>query len=316
MGKLSRTRAHVIDGLPRSWPDFASKYPLFMKLALVLIWPLGLLLAYMSLKAAVLTDALGQDAHAYWLAAQGELVYGRAPGERDAYLYSPAFVTVLRPVALLPWHLFLALWICLEAAVLCWLLKPLQRRWSVPAFMLCLPEIVVGNIYILLAAAAVVGLHKPAMWAFPILTKVTAGVGLLWFAVRGEWRLLGQGVGGFALAVLVFYALDPAAWQAWLQFLVDHRDGTPDTRVSFLLRCLLAVVLVLVGARKQWPLLLAPAMVLASPVLVGLIPLTLLAAVPRLTGMASPGAKDGLPAPKTPAVRGTPTEFAASGERP
>lgn len=263
-----------------------------MRLALVLIWPLGLLFAFMSLKAAAMSEALGQDAHAYWLAAQGELVYERAPGQRDAYLYSPAFITVLRPLALLPWQLFLAMWICLEAVVLCWLLKPLQFRWSVPTFMLCLPELVVGNIYILLAAAAVVGMQKPAIWSFPILTKVTAGVGLLWFAARGEWRQLQRGAAGLAIIVFISYALDPMGWQAWLQFLLEHRDGTPDSRTSFFLRCLLAVALVVIGARKQWPLLIAPAMVLASPVLVGTIPLTLLAAVPRLTGMASKGAED------------------------
>jgi hypothetical protein len=179
------------------------------------------------------------------------------------------------------------MWVCLEAAVLVWLLKPLQLRWSVPTFMLCLPELLVGNIYILLAAAAVLGLGKPATWSFPILTKVTAGVGLLWFAVRGEWRPLLQGVGGLVLIVLLSYALDPTGWYAWLQFLFDHRDGTPDTQASFVVRCFLAVALVVVGARKQWPVLIAPAMILASPVLVGFIPWTILAAVPRLSGMAT-----------------------------
>jgi hypothetical protein len=95
-----------------------------------------------------------------------------------------------------------------------------------------------------------------------------------------------QGVGGLSLIVIVLYALDPTQWQAWLRFLFDHRDGTPDSRTSFLLRCLLAVLLVVIGARKQWPWLIAPAMVLASPVLVGLIPLTMLAAIPRLTRLA------------------------------
>jgi hypothetical protein len=34
------------------------------------------------------------------------------------------------------------------------------------------------------------------------------------------------------------------------------------------------------------PVLIAPAVILASPVLVGLVPWTILAAVPRLSGMA------------------------------
>lgn len=286
MGKYSDTLVISAGAPPNRWAEFAFKYPLFMRLAVISIWLLGLFFAFLSTRAAFFGNAVGLDTHAYWLAAQGELVYGRAPGQRDAYLYSPVFIAIIRPLALLPWPSFLVLWICLEAAVLTWLLKPLRLRWSIPTFMLCLPELVVGNIYILLAAAAVVGLQKPAAWSFPILTKVTAGVGLLWFAARGEWRRLLQGVGGLALIVLISYALDPTGWHAWLQFLFEHREGTPDSRTSFMLRCLLAISLVVIGARKQWPVLIAPAMILASPVLVGTIPWTILAAVPRLTGMA------------------------------
>lgn len=297
MGKFSGTQVLDTRAPTNRWSDFALKYPLFMRLAVVLVWLLGLFFAFLSVRAAFLGHALGQDAHAYWLAAQGDLVYGRAPGRRDAYLYSPAFLAIIRPLAMLPWPPFLALWVCLEAAVLVWLLKPLRRRWSIPVFMLCLPELLVGNIYILLAAAAVLGLQKPAIWSFPILTKVTAGVGLLWFAARGEWRRLLQGVGGLAVVVLVSYAVEPTKWHAWLQFLLEHRDGTPDTRISFLLRCLLAIAFVVIGARKQWPVLIAPAMIMASPVLVGFIPWTILAAVPRLGGIAArtaePASADG-----------------------
>lgn len=286
MGKYSGTLVTSAGAPANRWSEFAFKYPQFMRLAVILIWLLGLFFAFLTLRATIFGNAVGQDTHAYWLAAQGQLEYGRAPGQKDAYLYSPVFIAIIRPMAMLPWPPFLALWVCLEAAVLVWLLKPLRLRWSIPVFLLCLPELVVGNIYILLAAAAVVGLQKPAVWCFPILTKVTAGVGLLWFAARGEWRRLLYGVGGLALIVFISYALDPTGWQAWLQFLFEHREGTPDSRTSFFLRCLLAIALVVIGARKQWPLFIAPAMILASPVLVGTIPWTILASVPRLSGMA------------------------------
>lgn len=265
---------------------FAKKYPLVMRAALAGCWFLGLLMTFMAAKAALFDGALGQDAHAYWLAGQGELTYDRRPGQIDAYLYSPAFLALIRPLTMLPWPLFLPVWICLEATLLVWLLRPLQTRWSVPVFLWCTSELVVGNIYIFLAGAAVIGMRKPVAWSFPILTKITAGVGLLWFAARGDWRGLLQGIGGTSLIVMVFYALNPAQWHAWLQFLIEHRDGTPDSQASFLLRCMLAVALVVVGARKQWPWLIAPAMVLASPVLVGLIPLTMLAAIPRLARLS------------------------------
>lgn len=270
--------------------DFAKKFPLVARAAFVSVWFLGLVMLYQTTRVGLLEGALGQDTHAYWLAGQGELVYGRRPGQADAYLYSPVFLTLIGPLTALPYALFLPIWIGLEAALLAWLLKPLPIRWSIPLFLLCTSELIVGNIYIFLAGAAVLGMRKPAAWAFPILTKITAGVGLLWFAARGDWRELLHGIGGLSLIVIVSYTLNPAPWHAWLHFLLEHREGTPDSHISFLLRCVLAVVLVVVGARKQWPWLIAPAMVLASPVLVGFIPLTMLAAIPRLAWGSRQGA--------------------------
>ena len=262
------------------------KYPSAARLALFLFWGLALFTAVRTIIAVLLSDIFGQDAHAYWLAAQGELAYDRAPGQRDAYLYSPIFLTLIGPVALLPWQAFQAFWICLETGVLLWLLKPLPPRWAVPFFLISLPELAVGNIYLLLAAAAVLGMRTPVAWSFPILTKVTVGIGLAWFAVRGEWLRLMQGLGGLALIVGVSYAFEPGAWQAWLHFLLDNREGTPDSQISFYVRCAIAALLVVVGARKQWPSLIAPAMILASPVLVGPIPYMMLAAVPRLARLS------------------------------
>lgn len=266
---------------------FAKKYPSASRLALVLFWGLAIFTAVRTILAVLQNDVFGQDTHAYWLAAQGELTYERAPGQRDAYLYSPVFITAIRPFALLPWPAFHALWICLEAGVLLWLLRPLPMRWAAPFFLISLPELAVGNIYLLLAAAAVLGMQQPVAWSFPILTKVTVGIGLAWFAVRGEWRRFLQGLGGLALIVGVSYAFEPGAWQAWLHFLLDNREGTPDSQISFYVRCAIAALLVVVGARKQWPSLLAPAMVLASPVLVGPIPYMMLAAIPRLARLSA-----------------------------
>jgi len=73
MGDYSSSLEIGVDAPPNRWSAFALKYPLFMRLAVVLIWLLGLFIAYLSIKAAVLTNAAGQDSHAYWLAAQGDL---------------------------------------------------------------------------------------------------------------------------------------------------------------------------------------------------------------------------------------------------
>jgi hypothetical protein len=261
---------------------FAEKFPLVTRTALILIWLLSLEAVFVSVRHLVTGGALGQDSHAYWLAGQGHVAYGASPGQRDAYLYSPAFAALIRPLAMLPWPLFCAVWFGIEAVALAWLIKPLRARWAIPVLLLGLPELVVGNIYILLAVASVVGMGKPAMWSFAILTKVTTGVGLLWFAARGDWKRLLQGLGATVLIVTVLYAVDPTVWNAWVQFLLSNRNGTPDSSVSFVVRCLIAVVLVVFAARKDWAFLIAPAMVLASPVLVSIVPWTILAAVPRL----------------------------------
>jgi Glycosyltransferase family 87 len=259
----------------------ATKYPLFTRVALVLAWLLGALAALQAVRLGITDRNLGTDAHAYWLVGQGNVVYDKAPGQLNAYLYSPAFAAAVRPLAMLPWRLFLAAWICLETGALLWLLKPLQARWAVPFFLLCIPELVIGNVYLMLAAVAVAGLRRPALWAFPILTKVTPGVGLLWFAFRGEWRGLLNGAAATMLIVCASYLFAPLQWHQWVGFLLNHDDGARDGGVGFAVRCLLAVTLVAVGARTNRAWLIAPAMVLASPAS-ALVTLTMLVAVPRL----------------------------------
>ncbi len=64
-----------------------------------------------------------------------------------------------------------------------------------------------GNVHMLLALAIVLGFRWPATWSFVLLTKVTPGIGLLWFAVRREWRSLAIALG--ATAVLVTLSAGP-----------------------------------------------------------------------------------------------------------
>lgn len=282
---------------PRAGRSFAQKYPLFMRAALLALWAVALLVVYKIVSTLLAEPRVyGQDSHAYWLAAQGDLVYGRPAGTLDAYLYSPAFLLLIKPLTWLAWPAFLMVWTLLLTAVAVWLVRPLRRRWAVPLFVCCLPEIMVSNIFLLLALAAVIGVRHSAAWAFPVLTKVTMGVGLLWFAARGEWRRLLRGLGATALIVAGCYVVDPGGWHAWVEFLFTHRDGTKDGLSAFVARCFLAVVLVVVGAWRNQAWLIAPAMLLASPVLVSVVPAALLAAIPRLA-MAT----DRSPVPAEPA---------------
>jgi hypothetical protein len=259
---------------------------MFTQVALGITWLIGPYFAAHAIVFAVLNRNPGFDAHAYWLAGQGNLVYSRAAGQTDAFLYSPAFAFAIRPLTALDWPFFLAAWVVMEAGLLVWLLKPLRLRWSIPLFLLCVPELVNANIFILLASCAVLGLHRPGFWAFPLLTKITSGVGLVWFAVRGDWRRVLQALGFTMAVVAVSYILTPSEWHSWLNFLATHSDGTQDGPFSFVLRCLFAASVVAWGAKKNWPWLIAPAMVIASPVF-ALPTLTLLAAIPRLSSAGS-----------------------------
>ncbi|WP_310529521.1 glycosyltransferase family 87 protein [Nocardioides sp.] len=169
---------------------------------------------------------LGYDSHAYWLAARSDHPYLQAPGDQDAYLYSPFFLQLISPLSWLPWRGFMAVWVVIEAACLVWLTGPMRWRWRAPVLMLCALEIAMGNIIGLLGVMMVLGLRRPGVWAFGVLTKITPGaMGVIWFAARREWAAVARLVGWTSCLTLVSYALSPGLWQEWLHFLMDTSDG-------------------------------------------------------------------------------------------
>ncbi len=96
------------------------------------------------------------DAYAYWTTRDGDLYDGQTAGAMGAYLYSPAFAQLIRPLTILPWPVFVTIWTAFNLAIVWWLLG----RWSLPA-MLFIPipfEIVSGNVHLMYAAAIVLGL--------------------------------------------------------------------------------------------------------------------------------------------------------------
>jgi hypothetical protein len=114
-----------------------------------------------------------------------------------------------------------------------------------------------GNIHLLLAVAIVVGFRYPAAWAFVLLTKVTPGIGLLWFAVRKEWRNLAIALGATAAISLVTLLIVPNMWWQWLTFLSSN--PTVDTPLISItpplpLRLFIAAAVVTYGARtnRRW----------------------------------------------------------------
>jgi glycosyl transferase family 87 len=227
---------------------------------------------------------LSVDAHAYWAANPLDPYNFGALYTQDAYFYSPAFTQALGPLHGLPWPAFAALWTILLTAVLAWL----GGRWF--AWVLLVPfvaiELAMGNIHILMAAAIVVGFRWPAAWAFIILTKVTPGVGLIWFAVRREWRALAIAVAVTIGIGAVSFAIAPGAWSEWMDVLratpaSTYRESTPFDFIPLPVRVVAAAVLVgLAGLTdRRWVVPIAATLALPVVYINGL---ALLVAAPYL----------------------------------
>ena len=146
------------------------------------------------------------DSYAYWSVNLAD-PYTANVGERDAFLYSPAVAQVFAVLGLLPWPVFLLGWTVLQVGIVLWLSG--RSWWWVLPLPPVLFECIVGNVHLLYAAAINLGFRFPWTWALMLLTKVTPGVGLLWFAVRREWRALGIALGATAVIVAVSYVLAP-----------------------------------------------------------------------------------------------------------
>lgn len=232
----------------------------------------------------------GNDAHAYWaVTVEGMYANGLAPN-RDAFLYPPPAGLVAATFDILPYDVFHALWRLLQVGVLVGLAGPLAG----PLALLPLVgnEIAVGNISLLMAGAVVLGFRWPAAWAFVLLTKVTPGVGLLWFAVRREWRSLAIALGVSGALAAVTIPLFPGLWADWIDLMVASlRQAPPDTAaaVPFVVRLALGALVVVIGALTDRPWTVPLAVMLGhahlwssvGSILVACIPLVVF---PRIAG--------------------------------
>lgn len=227
-----------------------------------------------------LSGHAGFDSHAYWLAGR-KAVYGLAPGQPDAFLYSPAFAQVIHPLALLPWHVFEAIWASAEFAAFYWLLRPLGLPLGLPLLGLTTIEIRLGNVNAFLALALVLSIRRPSAAAISVLLKITTGVSVVWFALRGQWRAVALASCATLGIAVISAALAPDLWVSWIQFLVHHNTSHSQWRVALLARLPVACILIIVAAKTGRCWLLAFATMLAAPMF-GLANLTILAALPRL----------------------------------
>jgi hypothetical protein len=234
------------------------------------------------------------DAHAYWIAAGSDHPYATtiANGFDDSvglykYRYPPPLIQLLAPFHLLPFPVFAGLWI----GVLFVVFIVLAGRWAplLLFFPPVLAELFLGNVNLLIALAIVVGMRRPAAWAFVLLTKLTPGIGLLWFAVRGEWRSLAIALGATAAVALASFALAPGLWSEFRDAITAQAGAAIDVpplalQVSLPVRLVLAAIVVVFAARTDRAWLVPIAATIGAPAIWGNVLVILIAAVPLAEG--------------------------------
>jgi uncharacterized protein YjeT (DUF2065 family) len=218
------------------------------------------------------------DAHAYWAVNLAD-PYTRPVATTDAFTYSPPAAIFFAALGKLPFEVFQAIWTLLIGFALLWLTGP----WALAFLVIPVvaSDLYLGNIHVLLGAAIIASLRWPALWAIPLLTKPTCGVGLLWFVARGEWRRLAVALGTTAVLAGLSAVIAPDLWPKWIAYILDTgvspNVGTASwIAVPLLVRLPAAALLVIWGARTDRPWTLPTASMLALPVLwlVGLAMLT------------------------------------------
>ena len=197
------------------------------------------------------------------------------------FLYSPPVAQFMGVIqGLMPFETFTFLLRGAETVVLAIVTGPaLFFSLFIPAVAI---ELNAVNINLLIVGAVLIGFRYPFAWAFIILTKLSPGVGLLWFAVRREWRNLAIAVGATALIAGGSFLLAPDLWRQY----IEQLGREPDDSIFVIgWRLPLAAIVVIWGAltNRRWTMIVAvflamPRWYFLTPViLVGLFPLVRLA---------------------------------------
>lgn len=226
----------------------------------------------------------GFDLYAYWT-VDPAAPYSTQTVLNDlgGFRYAPPIALLFAPLGLLPWDIVVVGWLALQLACLYYF----AGRWFL-ALCLLPPvwlDLMYGNVHVIFAALIVASFRHSSAWSFPLLTKVTPGVGALWLVGRREWRSLA--ILGGVLGTIVLASLAVQGVGIWLDWLNTLRAASalplPADAVSIPLlpRVLLAAGLVLWGGwtGRRWTVPVA--FVLATPTLwlISTAPLVSLVAV-------------------------------------
>jgi hypothetical protein len=241
--------------------------------------------------AAGLVDA-ASDGKGWWALPLPDPYLVTDYNQLRGFWFTPPVAFLFYPFTLLPLHVFEAVWTALQFAAL----GLMVGRWS--ALALLIPfvwwEISSANIALFIGLAVVVGFRYPAAWSFMLLTKITPGIGLVWFAVRHEWRSLGIALGATVLIAVVSFVVAPGLWPEWFDRLSSNigKEGPGFFTIPIPLaaRLVAAAVIVTWGALtdRRWTVVVA--VTLGAPTLwynalATLVAMVALARTPSLTGV-------------------------------
>lgn len=223
----------------------------------------GLLFAaYLFLVIAPQQGTVGFDAFAYWSVNPSD-PYVVPPGGLGAFNYTPPIAWICGFFGNVSWYTFLWLWLGLLVGTVIFLGRRSYRVIWLFAFPPVALELYHGNIDLLIAAAVALGFRYPWTWGFILLTKVTPGVGLVWFAVRREWRSLAIALGVTGVIVAVSVVVNPQLWMDWFAFLGSAESGGTVAQfqigIPLWARLIGALALVIWGARtsRRWTVVVA-----------------------------------------------------------
>lgn len=242
------------------------------------------------------------DGDLYWRAGHAAHYYSTTWGANadSFYIYPPPLAQVLGAI---PWLPFVAIWMPLVFLGL-W---AATRWWSLVVVLVGIGAVLltgfdnplanpfaltgIGNAQSLFAAAIIVGFRWPAAWSFVILTKIGPGIGVLWFAARGEWRNLAVALEVTAGIAALSVAFGPGAWADFLQFAITNANATPPipvVAVPLPLRVAMSCLLIVWGARtnRRWTVPIAAgwsalALYESSALSIWMAALPLMGGVPR-----------------------------------
>lgn len=182
----------------------------------------------------------------------------------DLFRHSPVVAQFASLFSWVPWIAAQLVFLVVQVAAI---VLMAGRRWPyVVLFPGVFWNLYFGNVDLLMGAALVAGFRYPGAWALFFLTKISPGIGVLWFAFRGEWRKFVIALGTTALIVAGSFALAPDLWFRWFEAL-QAWQRFPQMAVvpALMVRLPFAVALVWFAARTNRKWILPIACLLAIP---------------------------------------------------